>query len=90
MLLQAFNRIDEAEAMFRRALEIDEAAFGPDHPKVAIRLNNLASLLQATNRLEEAEPMFRRALAIFEQSLGPDHPYTQGTRQALRKIEDMR
>ena len=27
----------------RRALAIDEASYGPDHPNVAIRLNNLAS-----------------------------------------------
>ena len=61
----------------RRALEIDEASFGKEHPKVAIRLNNLAWLLQATKRLEEAKPLMRRALKIFEASLGPDHPSTQ-------------
>ena len=58
----------------RRALAIDEEGFGPDHPNVAIRLNNLAQLLQATNRLAEAEPLMRRALAIDEESFGPDHP----------------
>lgn len=29
----------------RRALTIDEQSFGPEHPNVAIRLNNLAHLL---------------------------------------------
>ena len=58
----------------RRALAIDEASYGPDHPNVASDLNNLASLLQATNRLGEAEPLMRRALAIDEASYGPDHP----------------
>ena len=58
----------------RRALAIDEASYGPDHPNVAIDLNNLASLLWATNRLGEAEPLMRRALAIDEASYGPDHP----------------
>jgi tetratricopeptide (TPR) repeat protein len=58
----------------RQALTIAEASFGPDHPTVAIRLNNLAGLLWATNRLAEAEPLMRRALAIDEASLGPDHP----------------
>ena len=73
-LLQATNRLAEAEPLMRRALAIDEASFGPDHPNVAIRLNNLAQLLQATNRLAEAEPLMRRALAIDEASFGPDHP----------------
>ena len=47
---------------------------GPDHPLVAIRLNNLASLLQATNRLAEAEPLIARHCDIFEASYGADHP----------------
>ena len=58
----------------RRALAIDEQSYGPDHPDVAIDLNNLAQLLQATNRLAEAEPLMRRALAIDEQAYGPTTP----------------
>jgi hypothetical protein len=73
-LLQATNRLAEAEPLMRRALKIDEASYGQDHPNVAIRLNNLAGLLQATNRLAEAEPLMRRALAIDEASYGLDHP----------------
>ncbi len=42
-LLQATNRLGEAEPLYRRALAIDEASLGKDHPRVAIRLNNLAS-----------------------------------------------
>ena len=44
-LLKATNRLAEAEPLMRRALAIDEKSYGPDHPKVAIRLNNLAELL---------------------------------------------
>ena len=61
-LLKATNRLGEAEPLMRRALEIDEASFGGQHPAVAIRLNNLGQLLKATNRLGEAEPLMRRAL----------------------------
>ena len=74
MLLRATNRLAEAEPLLRRALAIDEKSFGPEHPNVANRLNNLAGLLSATNRLAEAEPLFRRALAITEKSFGPEHP----------------
>ena len=62
----------------RRALGIDEASYGPDHPKVAIDLNNLALLLQATNRLGEAEPLMRRMVAIFlafQRDTGHAHPH---------------
>ena len=63
-----------AEWLKRRALAINEASFGKDHPDVARDLNNLAQLLKATNRLEEAEPLMRRVVEIFELSFGKDHP----------------
>jgi tetratricopeptide (TPR) repeat protein len=72
--LHAKGLHNQAEHWMRRALTIDEASFGPDHPNVAFDLNNLAELLSATNRFDEAEPMYRRALAIDESSFGPDHP----------------
>jgi hypothetical protein len=79
-LLQDTNRLGEAEPLYRRALAIGERSLGPDHPKVATDLNNLASLLRATNRLGEAEPLYRRALAIFlkfTQATGHQHPHLQ-------------
>jgi len=74
ILLKNTNRLSEAEPLMRRALEIDEKAYGPEHPDVATDLNNLALLLKNTNRLSEAEPLMRRALHIDEKALGPEHP----------------
>jgi hypothetical protein len=62
----------------RRALAIDEASYGPDHPNVARALNNLAQLLRDTNRLSEAEPLTRRVVAIFlafTRATGHEHPH---------------
>jgi tetratricopeptide (TPR) repeat protein len=73
MLFHCKSLHAQAEPLLRRALAIDEASYGPDHPDVATILNNLAALLRDTGRLAEAEPLFRRALAIHEASLGPDH-----------------
>jgi hypothetical protein len=58
------NRLLEAEPLCRRAPDIYEHRFGPDHPNVATCLKTLATLLQDTNRLAEAEPLFRRAVLI--------------------------
>ena len=58
----------------RRALAIDKASYGTNHPDVARDLNNLAHLLHSSDRLGEAEPLMRRALAIDEASYGTDHP----------------
>jgi len=68
------GKLDEAERLMKRALAIDEKAHGPDHPNVAIPLNNLALLLKKTNRLQEAEPLMKRALEIWEARFGPAHP----------------
>jgi tetratricopeptide (TPR) repeat protein len=74
LLLFAKASYGDAEPLMKRALAIDEASYGADHPRVATRLNNLASLLQATNRLADTEPLMKRALTIDEASYGPDHP----------------
>jgi tetratricopeptide (TPR) repeat protein len=73
---QAKAQHHAAEPLMRQALFLAEAAFGKDHPIVAIALNNLADLLQDTNRPKEAEPLMRRALSIDETAFGPSHPNT--------------
>ena len=64
----------EARPLAERALAIAEAAYGPDHPTVAIRLNNLATILYNLGQPAEARPLTERALAIDEAAYGPDHP----------------
>ena len=58
----------------QRALRIDEAALGPDHPYVATDLNEVGGALSALGRAAEALPLQQRALRIDEAALGPDHP----------------
>src|SRR5262245_21280289 len=72
--------------MYRRALAVTEASYGPDHPEVANRLNNLAQLLRATDRRYEAEPMYRAALRILLRSLGPEHPWTRTAQGNLAAV----
>ena len=40
----AQGKYAEAEPLYQRALEIREKALGPEHPDVALSLNNLAML----------------------------------------------
>jgi tetratricopeptide (TPR) repeat protein len=67
-------RLAEARPLEERALAITETAYGPDHPAVAIRLNNLAETLQDLGEPRQARPLLERALAITETAYGPDHP----------------
>ena len=62
MRRRKLEKAHTAEPLYRRALAIDEKSLGPEHPKVATNLNNLAELLRAINRLAEAaEPLYRRS-----------------------------
>jgi Tfp pilus assembly protein PilF len=63
-----------AHAAFQRALTLDEATFGPDHPNVARDVNNLGSVLYALGDHAGARAAFQRALTIDEAAFGPDHP----------------
>jgi tetratricopeptide (TPR) repeat protein len=63
-----------ARACFERALKIDEAAYGPEHPNVATDVNNLGSVLQDQGDLTAARACFERALKIDEAAYGPEHP----------------
>ena len=54
----------QAEPLYKRALTIAEKALGPDHPNVAMSLNNLAALYRATKRDKEAETLEQRATRI--------------------------
>ena len=72
--LDAQGRYAEAEPFARKALELNQREFGPDHPYTGARINDLAALYKDQGRYAEAEPLHKRALAIVEKALGPDHP----------------
>jgi tetratricopeptide (TPR) repeat protein len=76
----------EAEPLYRRALAIDEKNYGPDHPKIASRLNSLGLLLECANRPSEAEPLYRRGLEINEKEYGPDHPAVASSLNHLAEL----
>jgi tetratricopeptide (TPR) repeat protein len=71
--LRSQGRYGEALPLHQRALRIDEAALGPDHPDVATNLNYVGLALFSLGRVSEALPFQQRALRIDEAALGPDH-----------------
>jgi len=83
----------EAKEMHERALAIYEAAYGPDHPTVAIYANNLGSVLQDLGDMEGAKKMYERALEIDETTYGPDHSqvaiYANNLGSVLQALGDM-
>ena len=49
--------------MYKRSLAIKEKALSPDHPNMAVSLNNLASLYQAQGRDSDALPFIKRTIS---------------------------
>ena len=63
-LYRAQNRYARAEPLYLRALTIHEEGVRPEHPDVAMSLDNHAALLRETGRESEATKMAVRAEAI--------------------------
>jgi serine/threonine protein kinase/tetratricopeptide (TPR) repeat protein len=68
LVLKATKRSLEAEPFVRRALEIDRALFGKQHPQVARDLNCLGLLLMENGHYEQAEETLREALEVDENT----------------------
>ena len=64
---------DEAETLFKRSLAISEKTLGPERPRVASVLDDLAQLYFYQGKQTAAEPLYKRALAIYEKVMGPGH-----------------
>jgi tetratricopeptide (TPR) repeat protein len=67
-------------------MAIKEKRLSPEHPDIAVSLNNLANLLRTQAKYVEAEPQYRRALAIREKTLGPEHPLVAEVLEDLAKL----
>jgi Flp pilus assembly protein TadD len=78
--------LEEAERLYRRALDIKERLLGPEHPEVGTTLNNLAVVYRRRGRLEEAEALYRRAIDILSETVEPSHPALAASRGNLSKI----
>ena len=61
-MLRALGELAQARGCFERALRIDEAAFGPDHPNVARDVNNLGLVLKDLGELAQARGCYERRI----------------------------
>jgi tetratricopeptide (TPR) repeat protein len=61
-----------AEPFYRRALEIYEKVYGPEHKDVAFSLAGLAKCHMHCGKYTEAQLMYSRVISIYEKLHGPD------------------
>jgi len=70
-----FASYAEGESLIVRVLGVEGKVLGPDHPDIALGLDDLAVLLERELRHRETVPLRERALAIREASLDPLDPW---------------
>ncbi len=75
-VLRCHGDFQGARERYNIALKIDENIYGPNHPNVAVDINNFGLVLMDQHDYEEAKKYFERALRIGRKasSLGPKHP----------------
>ncbi len=66
----------EAARAYQRGIELVEAEYGPDSPRLIPWLNNLAASYKASGDLASADRLARRALRLARDTLGAGHPST--------------
>jgi esterase/lipase superfamily enzyme len=76
----------EAAAYYTRALGLDEAALGPDHPDLVPLLSALADLHIKAKRYAEATAVLQRAVKIERAVYGDHH---ENVDAALVKLRDV-
>ena len=86
-VLQDLGDLKGSRENLERALGIDEAVYGPDHPSVARDVNNLGVVLHALGDLKGARENFERALAILRRVYGEEHSKTQSVLRSLKALE---
>lgn len=70
----AQGNYEDAEELYRKALEIDEHTIGRNHPYFATSLSNLADALGPQGKYEQAEKLYLEALEINKKTTGCNHP----------------
>jgi tetratricopeptide (TPR) repeat protein len=65
-VLEAEGRLDEAAALYERALSLKRTVHGPNHADVAATLHNLAVLRERMGHAEEAGALWAEARRMLE------------------------
>jgi tetratricopeptide (TPR) repeat protein len=81
-ILQRQGRLEEIEKLYRDGLPAIRARLGPDDPKLAGSLAQLAAVLLVEHKFAEAEPFARECLTIREKTV-PEQWLTFNTRSLL-------
>ena len=80
------GKLDEAEVLIRRSIDLYQQRLGTDHPRFAGALKALASIEALRGRDRDAENHYRQALGIDEKTIGPQSPAVAGDLMGLAPL----
>ncbi len=84
-LYDAMGDYAKAESCLRQAVKLREETLGPDDPRLAVSLSNLADIEETNRQYDEAERNYRRALNILQKA-DPDGFQTSCVRNNLAEL----
>lgn len=87
LVQKALGKYTEAEASFKKALQIYIAAGKNNHPDYTNPLNNLGELYRTMGRLQDAVYAFQEVIALRKQLLGLNHPNYANALNNLALVE---
>lgn len=71
-ILHSIGRFEEALALMKRVLAIQEKQLGPDSPEIALTLQLMIMLLDKLGKVDEIEPFYMRLAKISAEHGGDD------------------
>lgn len=84
---QSQGRLDEAEQLWRRVVDIRERMLAPNHIATTSALEHLGMSCAARGKMDEALTQLRRALVMREAALGAAHPSVRALRERIADVQ---
>ncbi|MDZ7751767.1 MAG: tetratricopeptide repeat protein [Gammaproteobacteria bacterium] len=84
------NRLEDADRVYQRSLQMRRKALGEHHPQLAQSLANIAFLRRAQDLPTEAEELYRQAIAMWERLDVRDDPRLAGTLAGFAELLEAR
>lgn len=82
----ALGQYKESFALLNRVLKIRTATYGPDHPLVALCLEDLASVQEREHQNSNAVANLKKAMVILKKTFDPTHPEVINIEKRLKDL----
>ena len=86
VVYHSWDNYDEAETLYRRALETADRIYTGPNLELGLLLNNFARVLYDQKKLAQAEEMYLRAIEVLEMAVGREHHKLATPRRNLARL----